>query len=83
MSVMTDQNVRRSLGVALRALEERLALARKLYDEASARGDRLLAQNWSTRAHEFEHEMKVIRDSIARVDDIAANFERDTKAAAE
>jgi len=83
MTVMTDENVRRSLGVALRALEERLALARKLYNEASARGDRLLAENWSARAHEFEHEMKVIRDSIARVDDIAANLERDTKTAAE
>src|SRR5262245_3310918 len=83
MSVMTDENVRRSLGVALRALEERLALAWKLYDDASERGDRLLAENWSARAHEFEREMKVIRDSIARVDGIAANFERDTKAAAE
>jgi two-component system, chemotaxis family, protein-glutamate methylesterase/glutaminase len=83
MSVMTDENVRRSLGVALRALEERLALARKLYNEASERGDRLLAQNWSTKAQEFEREMNVIRDSIVRVDEIAANFERATKVAAE
>ena len=83
MSVMTDENVRRSLGVALRALEERAALAKKLYNQASDRGDRLLANTWSARAQEFECEMKVIRDSIARVDEITANFERATKVAAE
>jgi len=83
MSVMTDENVRRSFGVALRALEERTALARKLYNQANERGDRVLAQNWLARAHEFEREMKVIRDSIARVDEIAANFEQATKVAAE
>jgi two-component system chemotaxis response regulator CheB len=76
-------SLRQALASALRALEERLALARKLYKQAVDDGHRLLAETWSTKAREFEREMNVIRDSIRRVDQLAADSERATKTAAE
>jgi hypothetical protein len=72
MSLALDENLRRALATALRALEERVALARKLYHQAVDRGHRLLAETWSDKAREFEREMDVIRGSIRRMDRIAA-----------
>lgn len=83
MSVALDESLRRALASAQRALEERVALARKLYKQAVDSGHRLLAENWSQKAREFEREMDVIRDSIRRVDQLAANSERAAKTAAE
>jgi two-component system, chemotaxis family, protein-glutamate methylesterase/glutaminase len=56
----------------LRALEERVALARKLYRQGIDSGHRLLAETWADKAREFEREMDVIRGSIRRMDSIAA-----------
>ncbi|MBV8751249.1 MAG: chemotaxis protein CheB [Hyphomicrobiales bacterium] len=72
MSVALDENLRRALASALRALEERVALARKLYRQAIAGGHRLLAETWADKSREFEREMDVIRASIRRMDRIAA-----------
>jgi two-component system, chemotaxis family, protein-glutamate methylesterase/glutaminase len=83
MSVATDENLRRALASASRALEERVALARKLHRQAVDEGHRLLAETWLQKASEFEREMKVIRESIRRVDQLAANAEREVEAAAE
>ena len=47
MSLALDENLRRALASALRALEERVALARKLYNQAKASGHQLLAENWA------------------------------------
>jgi two-component system, chemotaxis family, protein-glutamate methylesterase/glutaminase len=83
MSLALDENLRRGLGSALRALEERVALARKLEKQASDSGHRLLAENWADKAREFEREMDVIRNSVRRMERLAAESERSTKAAAE
>lgn len=83
MSIAIDENLRRALASALCALEERVSLARKLYRQAVDSGHRLLAETWQEKAHEFEREMDVIRDSIRRVDQLAANAERAAKTAAE
>jgi two-component system chemotaxis response regulator CheB len=72
MSLALDESLRRALASALRALEERVALARKLYRQAVDSGHRLLAETWKDKAHEFEREMDVIRGSIHRMDRIAA-----------
>jgi two-component system chemotaxis response regulator CheB len=72
MSLALDESLRRALASAQRALEERLMLARKLHDQAKESGHRHLADTWSTRAREYEEEMKVIRDSIHRMEAIAA-----------
>lgn len=72
MSVALDDNLRRALATALRALEEREALARKMHREAINSGHRLLAENWAEKAQEFERETHVIRESIRRVDQLAA-----------
>jgi two-component system, chemotaxis family, protein-glutamate methylesterase/glutaminase len=63
-----DERLKRAMTSALRALNERVALVTKLRDEAEHRGQRHLANSWSTRAHEFEREAEVIRDGIGRLD---------------
>jgi two-component system chemotaxis response regulator CheB len=72
MSIALDETVRRALDVALRALEERLALARKLEHQAENNGQAHLAASWARRAYEFQAELDTIRNSIARLDEIAA-----------
>jgi two-component system chemotaxis response regulator CheB len=74
MSLALDESLRRALASAQRALEERVALARKLHRQAKDQGHRF-ADTWLARAQEFEAEMKVIRDSIQRMESIAAQEE--------
>jgi two-component system, chemotaxis family, protein-glutamate methylesterase/glutaminase len=73
--------LRRALASAQRALEERVALARKLESQAKDGNHPMLAQTWNEKAHEFEREMNVIGDSIRRMDRLAANSDRPKKAA--
>jgi two-component system chemotaxis response regulator CheB len=75
MSLALDDNLRHALASALRALEERLSLARKLYDQSKEFGD-VHAQSWAAKAREYEREMKTIREAIGRMDDIAARADR-------
>jgi two-component system chemotaxis response regulator CheB len=74
MSLALDDNLRRAFASALRALEERIALAKKLQDQASASGRALAAKSWSDKAREFEEEARIIRNSVKRTDEIAAKF---------
>jgi two-component system chemotaxis response regulator CheB len=68
MSLALDENLRRALATALRALEERVALAGKLYRQADDSGHRTLAETWRDKARDYEREMEVIRDSVRRLD---------------
>jgi two-component system chemotaxis response regulator CheB len=83
MSLALDENLRRALASAVRALEERAALARKLYNQARSAGHRLLAENWAARLKEFEREMDVIRSSTRRMDRLAAEADLNKLSAAE
>lgn len=83
MSIALDDSVRRALASALRALEERVALARRLYRQAVSSRHRLVAETWSQKVRECEREMDVIRASMRRVDQLAADADREAKAAAE
>jgi two-component system chemotaxis response regulator CheB len=83
MSLALDENLRRALASALRALEERVALAQKLYNQAKAGGHRLLAENWAAKLKEFEREMDIIRSSIRRMDRLAAQADIERQSAAE
>ena len=74
MSLALDENLRQAFGSALRALDERVALARKLETQANTSGRTGIAKSWATKALEFEAEAKVIRDSIRRTDEIGARF---------
>ena len=58
----------------MRALDERIALARKLEMQANETGRNQIAQSWAAKALEFEAEANVIRGSIRRTDEIAARF---------
>jgi two-component system chemotaxis response regulator CheB len=73
MSLALDENLRRSLASATRALDERIALARKLHNQAKASGHRLMAQNWADKVKEFEREAEIIRESTRRMDRLAAH----------
>jgi len=83
MSLALDENLRRALASALRALEERAALARKLYEQAKTTGHRLLAENWAAKLKEFEREMEIIRSSTRHMDRLAAQADMERKSAAE
>ena len=54
-------------------LEERVALARKFEQQATATGRGLSAGSWADKAREFE-EARIIGNSIRRTDEIAAKF---------
>src|SRR5262249_51960646 len=83
LSVALDDNLRRALGSALRALEERRKLARKLEQQADRDQHHMLAASWARRAREFEDELRVIRSAVRRLDDIAAARESRDEVAAE
>jgi len=80
VSLALDDNLRRGLASALRALEERRELARTLREQAERNSQPLLAASWARRAEEFESELEVIRDAIRRLDSLA---HAEHKAAAE
>ena len=83
MSLALDENLRRALASAVRALEEWVALARKLYNQAQANGHRLLAENWAAKLKEFEREMDIVRNSTRRMDRLAAQADMAKQSAAE
>ena len=74
MSVALDENLKRAFGGALRALDERIALARKLEAEARKSGRTRIAESWGSKARDFEAEADIIRNSIRRTDEIAVRF---------
>jgi hypothetical protein len=71
MSVALDETLRRTLATALRALDERVALATKLSTDARQRGHSQPASSWATEAEEFAQQAASIRDSIKRIDEMA------------
>lgn len=83
MSLALDESLRRALASALRALEERTALARKLYHQAKNGDHRLLAETWGGKVKEFERETEIIRQSTSRMDRLAAQADVARKTAAE
>jgi two-component system chemotaxis response regulator CheB len=82
MSLALDESLRRALASAERALEERVALARKLNKQALDAGHRLLAETLTERVREFEREMDIIRTSIRRMDRLATDVDAAKRAAA-
>jgi two-component system, chemotaxis family, protein-glutamate methylesterase/glutaminase len=75
MNLALDENLRRALATAQRALDERLALARKLEADAKASGYGHLADSWATTVREYEEETRVIRESMNRMAAITAREE--------
>ena len=61
-SIALDENVRRAIGGALRALKEWRAVAKAQQEKAEKADQRRLAACWARRADEIEQELDVIRD---------------------
>jgi two-component system chemotaxis response regulator CheB len=72
LSLALDENLTRAMGSALRALEERIALARKLHEDASRNGYPSMAEVWARKLGEFEREAEILRTSLRRVDEISS-----------
>lgn len=79
MSIALDESLRRALATALRTLEERVALARKLELDARQRQQMLVAGDWERRGNEYRREMTAVRDAIVRIDALE-NAERTKRA---
>ena len=75
MSLALDENLRRALASAQRALEERVALAKRLHRQAEQSGHPHMMSNWAARVRESEQEAKVVRDTIRRMGEVAARSE--------
>ena len=56
MSIALDETMRRALPSGLRALEERVALARDISARASRREQKTTAASWAEKASAFERE---------------------------
>jgi two-component system chemotaxis response regulator CheB len=72
MSLALDETLRRAVNSGLRALDERIALARKLFEQAKNAGLTHLADSWRKKLVECEQEAEILRDSIRRFDHLAA-----------
>jgi two-component system chemotaxis response regulator CheB len=79
MSIALDDNLNRALGSALRALDERIALAERLFAQAREKGLTHVAESWAEKAQEFGDEAQVIRDAIRRVDELAVRAAREAR----
>jgi two-component system chemotaxis response regulator CheB len=76
LALALDKRLTFALASALRVLDERIALADKLHREAIRCSRIEVAAHWAQRAREIEKQANVIRDSLRRVDEIAANYEQ-------
>lgn len=74
MNVALDEDLRRALGTALRALEERGALMKRLHQQAISRGHQHSAHEWAQKVHEFEQQKQTIRTAMGRMDEIAVRY---------
>jgi two-component system chemotaxis response regulator CheB len=74
MSLALDDSLRQALGSAARALDERIALARKLHQQSSDSGYKLLAESWARKVREAEREAQILRESMHRADEIAGRY---------
>lgn len=72
LGVALEGSLRRALESALRALEERVALAERLCKQARQRGEKRVTELWAERKAEYEKEADVIRTAIKRADQMAA-----------
>src|SRR6185312_14108522 len=63
-----DENLTRALGSALRALDERVAIAEKLRDKAIANRHLTSVEWWQRRVDETQREAEIIRESIERME---------------
>ncbi|HLH88885.1 MAG TPA: chemotaxis protein CheB [Xanthobacteraceae bacterium] len=77
MSLALDASLRQALGAATRALDERIALARKLHRQSEESGHRLVAASWARKLREAEEEARTLRDAMARADEIARRYAED------
>ena len=76
LGLALEDNLARAMGSAVRALEERVALAHKLHQQAREADRRHLAETWAQRARDLAQEAEVIRTSLRRLEEIAPRTAR-------
>lgn len=68
-----DENLAQALGSALRALDERVAIAEKLRDKAIHDQHKRSVEWWQRRVDETQREADIIREAILRMERVAAD----------
>ncbi len=81
MSIALDENLTRALASALRALDERIGLAERMWRQANQDNRPHAGASWAEKAQEFREQADIIRQSIQRVDQIAKRIARDALSA--
>jgi len=81
LAIALDENLRQAISTALRALEERRTLAKRLQEQAEHAGQRSLAASWAHRVDDAQRELDVIRNSITRLNELAAKHAGGSRAA--
>jgi two-component system chemotaxis response regulator CheB len=83
LNVALDGSVRRPMACALRILEERIALARRLEGDARRRPSSLLANTFKQKTRELQREADVLAGAIKQMDRRPPHLpsHRETKAA--
>ncbi|MBV9529763.1 MAG: chemotaxis protein CheB [Bradyrhizobium sp.] len=76
MPALFGELIAQSVGV--RALDERIAMTQLLQREAKANNYHRTAASWSEVLAEFEREAQALRDSMRRIDEIAARVAGET-----
>jgi two-component system chemotaxis response regulator CheB len=71
MTLALDESLRRGLASAVRALEERVALAQRLQRQAEHQQQRLTAATWANRAAEYQKELANIRQAMRRIEHVS------------
>lgn len=69
MSMALDESLRRALASALRALDERIAMAQKMCKQASIFGRTRVAEEWAQQARDLEREAGAIRNLTTRIEE--------------
>jgi two-component system chemotaxis response regulator CheB len=72
IDLMIGETFSKALASALRAIEERIAVVKKLEMQARDHGREKVARSWGERLREYEEDADIIRESIRRTDEIAA-----------
>jgi two-component system chemotaxis response regulator CheB len=80
MQLAVDDGLRKALAIALRVLDERVALAGRLHENATKSGHRHMARDWAERRSDYERERDILRDVIVRMRADATEVARRTEA---
>jgi two-component system chemotaxis response regulator CheB len=67
LAVAQDEKLTQSMAIALKTLNERIAMLGQLRDHANEAGRPELAKSWSEKVRDYEREATIVNDAIGRL----------------